>query len=261
MNITVNIPSYKRPKVETLNYLPFCKVWVDHKEYDDYCRANPNATIISCPEGVQGNLCRIRNWILDREFEAGVDCVIILDDDLKAIGHWTEGANHYGYVDEILKAEDFHEWAEKYATLCEEWGFKQWGLNCNCDPQAYRHYTPFGTVQYLGGPFQAFLNNPLRYDETLPLKEDYDMTIQQCNKYRGVLRLNAWHYYAKQSVQSGGCASYRNEERERQQFEALQKKWGSDIVKRDGADKSHKAKKEKRREDYNPIIKIPIKGV
>ena len=261
MNISVNIPSYKRPKVLTLDYLPFCKVWVDHKEFDDYVKANPNANIISCPEGVQGNVSRIRNYILDCEFKAGADCVIILDDDIRTIGCWVEGEKHFGYDEEILRAEDFLEWAEKYSLLCYEWGLKEWGLNCNTDPQGYRQYTPFSLTQFVGGPFQAFLNNSLRYDDNLPLKEDYDMTIQQCEKYRGVLRLNAWHYYAKQSIQAGGCASYRNEDRERQQFEALQKKWGSAIVKRDRADKSHKGTKAKRREDYNPIIKIPIKGV
>lgn len=262
MNISVNIPSYKRPKVLTLDYLPFCKVWVDHKEFENYVTANhEGAQIISCPEGVQGNVSRIRNYILDKEFEAGADCVIILDDDVRAIGQWVKGEKNYGYAEEILEADNFMEWAEKYSFLCEEWGLKEWGINVNPDPQGYRQYTPFSLTQFVGGPFQAFLNNPLRYDEKLPLKEDYDMTIQQCNEYRGVLRLNAWHYYAKQSVQAGGCASYRSEDRERQQFEALQKKWGSDIVKRDSSDKSHKATKAKRREDYNPIIKIPIKGV
>ena len=29
MQISVCCPSYKRPKVETLEYLPFCKVYVD----------------------------------------------------------------------------------------------------------------------------------------------------------------------------------------------------------------------------------------
>ena len=51
------------------------------------------------------------------------------------------------------------------------------------------------------------------------------MTLQQCNKYRRVLRVNAYHYFCKQSEQSGGCATYRNIDREIQQFEALQKKW------------------------------------
>ena len=66
MKISVNCPSYKRgDDVKTLSYLPFCRVWVDCGEYDEYKRNYPDADIISCPEGVQGNLCRIRNYILD----------------------------------------------------------------------------------------------------------------------------------------------------------------------------------------------------
>ena len=41
MKISINCPSYKRPKVETLNYLPFCKVWVCETEYEEYLKANP----------------------------------------------------------------------------------------------------------------------------------------------------------------------------------------------------------------------------
>ena len=37
MNISVNAPSYKRPDdVRTLSYLPYTKIWVDHKEYEEY---------------------------------------------------------------------------------------------------------------------------------------------------------------------------------------------------------------------------------
>ena len=62
----MNAPSYKRADdVKTLSYLPYCRVWVDHKEYGEYRKNYPEAEIISCPEGVQGNLCRIRNYILD----------------------------------------------------------------------------------------------------------------------------------------------------------------------------------------------------
>ncbi len=64
------------------------------------------------------------------------------------------------------------------------------------------------------------------YDEALPLKEDYDMTLQQLNLERVILRLNAYHYVCKQSVNEGGCASYRNREREKQQIEALRQKVG-----------------------------------
>lgn len=34
MKVSVCCPSYKRPRVETLDYIPYCRVYVDGKEYD-----------------------------------------------------------------------------------------------------------------------------------------------------------------------------------------------------------------------------------
>lgn len=125
---------------------------------------------------------------------------------------------------------------------------------------AYRHNTPFSTTSITLGPFSVFLKgNRCRYDESLPLKEDYDMAIQQLNLERIVLRVNAYHYLCKQSENVGGCAAYRNRDREEQQLYALQEKWGSKIVKIDTTNKGHTDKV--KRLDYNPIIKVPIKGV
>lgn len=261
MRISVNCPSYKRPKVETLDYLPYCKVWVAEREYEDYLKANPGfeENIISVPNEVQGNLCRIRNYILDKELPEN-DAVLIIDDDMKEICRF-ERDGMYGYVDVRLSPDDVLRMLEHYSKLCEEFGFKYWGVMCNSDALSYRQTTPFSTVSYIGGPFQCFLHgNDLRYDERLPLKEDYDMTLQNCNKYRGCLRVNKYHYHCKQSKQAGGCATYRNMEREIEQLKLLQRKWGEDIVKIDNV-LNHNAKKKKVNIDYNPIIKIPIKGV
>lgn len=261
MKITLNCPSYKRPKVETLKLFPFCKVWVDSDEFEDYVENNPKGSnIISCPKGVQGNVSRIRNYILDKEFKNGVDCVIIIDDDMNKIAQFIEGENHFGYESIELTKDWFFDWAEKYSKMCEEFGFKLWGMNCNSDSMSYRQYSPFSTTSVVLGPFSAHLKNDIRYDENLPLKEDYDIAIQHLNRYRGVLRLNSWHYVCKQSKQAGGCASYRTEEREREQFNLLQKKWGTEIIRQDYSNKG-KTNKEKGRLDYNPIIKVPIKGV
>lgn len=261
MNISINCPSYHRPKVETLDYLPYCKVWVAEREYEDYIKANPNFTenIIAVPNEVQGNLCRIRNYILDKELPKN-DVVLLVDDDLHSIGRF-EPDGLYGYDEIILTADEVLDMLEHYTELCRGFGFKYWGVMCNKDALSYRQTTPFSTVSYIGGPFQAFIdNNPLRYDERLPLKEDYDMTLQNCNKYRGCLRVNKYHYDCKQSKQSGGCATYRNYEREIEQLKLLQKKWGADIVKIDNV-ANHNTKKKAKRIDYNPIIKVPIKGV
>lgn len=262
MNISVNAPSYKRPnKVLTLDYLPFCRIWVDEKEYEGYKNSYPSADIVSCPEGVQGNLCRIRNWILKKEFERGMDVVLIIDDDLSAIRYYSQDKDSgFGYIPNIVGKDDFMMFLEKYSIIAKEMGAKFWGLNCNSDQMAYRHNTPFSTVSYIGGPFQCFLKgNRCWYDESLPLKEDYDMTLQQLNMERVVLRVNAYHYICKQSENVGGCAAYRNRDREEQQLLALQRKGGSRIVKVDTTNKGHTDKV--KRLDYNPIIKVPIKGV
>jgi hypothetical protein len=46
MNISICIPSYKRPKVETLDYIPDAHVYVDESEAEEYRKANPDANII-----------------------------------------------------------------------------------------------------------------------------------------------------------------------------------------------------------------------
>lgn len=261
MKISINCPSYKRPKVETLEYLKTCKVWVAEREYDDYIKANQGfeGNIIAVPNEVQGNLCRIRNYILDRELEQN-DVVLLIDDDMQSIGRF-EPQGTYGYNEVLLDEGDVYEMLERYSILCDDFGFKYWGIMCNMDALSYRQTTPFSTVSYIGGPFQCFLKgNPLRYDERFPLKEDYDMTLQNCNKYRGCLRVNKYHYDCKQSKQKGGCATYRNYDREIQQLKALQNKWGDKIVRIDNV-LNHNAKKAKVKIDYNPIIHIPIKGV
>lgn len=256
MEISVCCPSYKRPKVETLDYLPFCRVYVDGKEYDDYVRENPNGDIVKCPDGVQGNLCRVRNYIIQNELK-DKDAVLIVDDDLKGIFYWENKEKV------LVESKDFLNFLKKYTLMAKELGAYFWGVNVNADKQCYREYSPFSTVSYIGGPFQCFLKgNNCLYDESLPLKEDYDMTLQQLNKNRVVLRVNKYFYDCKQSKQAGGCATYRNSQREMQQLLALQKKWGSDIVKFDNNDRSHSANKKKRKVfDYNPVINVPIKGI
>ena len=262
MRISVNAPSYKRPDdVKTLSYLPYCRIWVDHQEYEAYKENYPDAEIVSCPEGVQGNVSRIRNWILKQEFARGMDVVCIIDDDFTCLRRYEYDSDmNFGYVPRVITADEVIPFIEKYSILANDLGAKMWGVNCIFDPMAYRHNTPFSTRSIVLGPFGCFLKgNRCWYDESLPLKEDYDMSIQQINMERVLLRVNAYHYICKQSEQKGGCAAYRNRQREQEQLEALRRKCGGAIVKIDTSNKG-RSDKEKRL-DYNPIIKIPIKGV
>lgn len=256
MRVSINCPSYKRPKVETLEYLTDCKVWVAENEYADYVKQNDPKNIIKVDNSIQGNVCRIRNHIIKEEIKNGYDVVCIVDDDLKGVYYWEKLKDHK------VENKNFKNFLIKYTILAQDIGAKLWGINVNKDKQVYREYSPFSTVSYLGAPFQVFLkDNNCWYDERLPLKEDYDMTLQQLNRNRVALRVNKYYYNVKQSEQSGGCASYRNYKEEKRQLELLQKKWGKDIVKVDQSNRSHNLKKKKTKIDYNPVIKPPIKGI
>lgn len=260
MKIRVCAPSYKRPTgCETPAYLPFLRVYVDPSEAKAYRKANPGVTIVECAAGVQGNLCRVRNHIIDRE--AGADVVLIVDDDLEGIYYWQKG-NHPKPKRIRVETADFLGFVEKYSRMAKDIGAYLWGLNVNNDKACYREYTPFSTTAYIGGPFQAIMRGcSLRYDEDLPLKEDYDFSLQHLNKYRKTFRVNKAYYMARQSEQRGGCATYRNMDREKAQLVALQSKWGSTIVQIDSGRKAHMRENKTKGFDYNPILHIPIPGV
>ena len=249
--LTIAAPSWKRANSAfTHKYFSNVQYVVCKSQADDY-RSN-DLPVWECPDSVQGNLCRVRNWILDN---CPTKWLLIVDDDLSALGRWN------GNQQKKLNEDEATEAVELGFLLAEQCKTPFWGVNCIPDKGAYREYTPFSFNNYIGGPFQAFLADQckLRYDEELPLKEDYDLTLQAANEYRKVLRINFLFYFVKQHTNKGGCADYRTIQSEKDQFDALQKKWGGKIVKRDNGSKAGADKQASY--DINPIIKVPIAGV
>lgn len=87
------------------------------------------------------------------------------------------------------------------------------------------------------------------------------MTLQVLNRYRRLLRFNMVHYFNDMHGMPGGCADYRNLEREKEQFDRLVRKWGTDIIKVDRG-KSHDGRRRRQATyDLNPKLRIPIGGV
>jgi hypothetical protein len=252
MTISLNIQSYKRVG-SVLTKEVFGKdalIWVHEFEVDDYREVYGDCVRV-LPDSLRGNLPKVKNYILDQDKN---DVCVLLDDDIKGIKYWENK--------EAIVEKDLVGFINKYSIMCDDLGFKLWGINLNQDKQVYREYSPFSTISYISSSFSCFLRgNSLRYDERLPLKEDYDMTIQMCNKYRGLLRVNKYFYEKLSAENVGGCATYRNLEIEEEQLRMLQKKWGNHIVKFDGNDRSHSTKKVKKVIDINPVINIPIKGI
>lgn len=242
-HIPVYAPSYRRADgVLTQKYLPFVKYVVADFEADDYLAAGHDVWVV--PDEAQGNLCRIRNWILDH---CESDQVVIIDDDMTGVFRWQKQKPLK------LGPDEFLEFIEMAVTLVSDLDIRFWGMNLLPDKGAYREYTPFSFKSMICGPFQAFNRLDLRYDENLPLKEDYDLSLQVLNKYRRTFRFNAYYYQVKQHENTGGCADYRTLEREKEQLRLLQKKWGSRIVRED--------RQSAKSYDINPIIKVPIKGI
>lgn len=256
MKISVCCPSYKRSiKVKTVDYIPTIRVYVDPSEFGDYVLNNPGTKIIACDEGVQGNLCRVRNYIIRKELEEN-DAVCIVDDDLSGLYYWEQ------QVAVKIRMEEIADFLNKHTIMAKDLKVYLWGININKDKQIYREYSPISTLSYIGGPFMVFLKgNNCWFDERFSLKEDYDMTLQQLNLNRCILRFNKFFYDVKQGKQKGGCASYRSYTEEERQLNDLIKKWGSSIVKKDRANRSHNLKKSKKQIDYNPIITVPIRGI
>lgn len=243
-------PSWKRANICTSHeYFTNLKYVVCESQKDDYLESN--LPIVTCPDSAQGNVSRVRNWILDY---AKNEDLLIVDDDIKNIGYW-DGNNS-----KKLSSEEADEFIENGFNLAKQFGVRMWGINIIGDKGAYREYTPFSLTNVILGPFGGFINCDLRYDENLPLKEDYDMSLQVLNKYRKILRINYAHYNCEQHTNLGGCAEYRTLDEEKSQFDLLRKKWGSDIVKTDSQKRSVNRKRQESY-DINPIIKIPIAGV
>lgn len=260
-DILVCCPSYKRPtQVDTLRYLQKISVYVSESEALNYRKSNPGADIRTMPDKVQGNIARVRNWILDQN-KGRVVCIV--DDDLQWIG-WHE-------QDEAFKIEgedQLYAFIKKYTLIAKELETPLWGINLNMDKQCYREYTPFSLTSVVLAPFMVHIDPVCRFDENIPLKEDYDFCLQTLNRHRRILRVNKYHYLTKQGGgktgigQTGGCASMRSLREERRQLALLQAKWGDKIIQLDGLENSRSHKSSKQRSfDINPIVRVPIKGV
>lgn len=216
-------PSYKRGNLAISHKLfrpeNFCYVV---KESDSKNYTHLGVEILKIPDEKDGSIAKARNWILENKT---TEYLIMVDDDLSSVV-WTLKRNRIKQtIDEI----ESH--IENGFQLAEDCNAGIWGLNVQNDPMFYRISTPFSFNSPVLGPFLCILDSTLRFDENLPLKEDYDFFIQQLRKHRKVLRLNYLHYNADHQNFEGGCKEYRNITiSENQQKEALIKKWGTDVV-------------------------------
>jgi len=203
------------------------------------------------PDSIRGNIARVRNWLIEWAIMEGHRRILLTDDDLISLmAYWTTKRPV------PLMGDVAAERIEHCFRVADEWGVALWGVNCVDDKGAYREYTPFSCKSYCSASFHGLdlqRLGALRYDERLPLKEDYDMCLQVLNRDRKLLRFNMLHMMKNDHANLGGCAMYRNIDKERQQMDLLIRKWGGRIVSRD--------LKSSELHDINPIVRPPIPGI
>lgn len=239
--IRIYCPSYKRSEIAITHKLfrahRFTYV-VEEAEAKLYEKFGVEL-LVRPASAKKGCMATVRNFILDNRKS---DRIIMVDDDMNRIF-----CNHKR-VRKPLEQEEIWDLVLKGFQMAEDCGSGIWGINCQTDPRFYQQHRPFCFSNVVLGPFLAIRDFSMRFDEALPLKEDYDFFLQHMRAFRKVFRFNMYAYEVNHQTWEGGCAVVRNPQIEAEQFALLQKKWGSQLVKRNW----------KALDSINPIVKMPL---
>jgi hypothetical protein len=242
MNYCVISPSYKRASsVRSHQHFLKDNFFYAVHEFESEKYKDRGHRVLVIPDSIRGNIARVRNWILEN---SPTDQIVMVDDDIDQF-FWIQ--TRLKEREKIKKTpEEMNEIIQLGYMMAEDCGAKLWGMNCAHDPRFYTQNRPFSFSLIVLGTFSAHIRGTQRYDETLPLKEDYDFFIRSMKENRRVFRMNMMMYIADHQKMAGGCQDYRTEEDEKDNFDRLQMRWGSEIVRSGGGS------------DINPVIKSGI---
>lgn len=184
----VVVPSYGRAgRVSTVRVFPKGVVVVPERQRETYeaVQEMPDGwSIVAIPDGMDGNIARKRNAILELYPDRDL---LMLDDDYDYIGTWARGDDRH------LDHGDIRHLVSEGFRMVRELGSVLWGINVQVDRRFYREYTPISVTNIVLGPFMGITAErdvDLRFDEDLWLKEDYDFALRVLHRYHRILRFN-----------------------------------------------------------------------
>jgi hypothetical protein len=247
----VTIPSFKRSEnLKGKDFFLSAKYVVPESQRDEYAKEIGAKRLILIPDEADGNIAKKRNWILENLPRP----LVMIDDDVSSLGHYE--SRRHGYTKRIdLDPADVDDFIKMSFDMCNQFNAKLWGLAQNQDNRIYKEFLPFSLNKISLGPFQGHLDHPLKFDESVGAKDDYDMALQQLNKYRKIFRWNKFHYMCEHGNNSGGCVATRSKEKEIEQCQRIMKKWGKRII-------SYKIPPEKITDLLNAKhVNVPIGGI
>jgi len=221
MSFKIYIPSKGRVGKVTSHKLFKDSIIVCPKaEVDGYKKHHKN--VMGVPDNIKG-ITKTRNWILNNIDD---EWHIQVDDDAKSFHTYEKGK-----LKTFIDPDRIHNILDNQFHLCDGWGLKVWGLSLAADYKFYREFAPFSTQSVIGANIIGIIKNPLRFDERLKVKEDYDYSMQHIAEYGGALRCMKYGIDVVHLTNAGGCVAYRTKEVELDAYDVLLRKWGNKIVK------------------------------
>jgi hypothetical protein len=224
--INVVIPSYKRSdNLLGKDYFYMAKYVVPYSQKEDYLKVLTEERIITIPDDEDGSIGKKRNWILKNIPRP----LIMIDDDVKHLMLYEKRKENPG--GKKMDKELLNDFFESLVLLSKDFDSRMFGLLPITDFGSVNEYKPFSLTNMVLGPFQGHLEHDLYFDESVGSKDDYDMCLQQMNKYKKVLRYNKVGYMdANDKKIPGGIVSYRSMDKEIEWCEKIMKKWGTKII-------------------------------
>jgi len=220
MSIKVCIPTHNRPNVTTLNIL--------NKEFncsDIYLFVNDAEQrlkyaehegllniVVTNTKGIQ----KARNAILNY-FEKG-EKIVMLDDDIESVSQLKGHTRKDGQVKKALReldAKGIREFMEYAFEICEKNETKLWGIYPVNNP--FYMDMKINNKGFVIGSFMGIINSDIRFDDNLPLKEDYQFTADHIIRHKKIARFDYVTAKIKHYTNSGGVVDLR---KEKQQMEA-----------------------------------------
>lgn len=219
MKIAIVSPTYHRVgRIDKLlKYYPFIRFYTDYEEYYkyiEYYQYNVD-NFIQCPRGIQGNNARVRNYILDVEFNKYEnDAVISFDDDVYYLINWEYSQEKKKFVNKKIESNELEKLFINLVNLTNDFGFKMFGISASTHGLYKSNKNIFSFFNGIEGSFMGFLKNPIRIDESIPALDDLLFAAEHIKKYDGLLKINNLGYIKNHEFIGGFEGSGREKQAE-----------------------------------------------
>jgi len=223
MPLKIVIPSHKRAdKVLSKRLIINPIICVEEKQKDIYKSYNPDCEIVSHPNDVIG-LPAKRNWMYKYFGD-----IFMIDDDVTEF--------HSVHLPDTNKSitdkKELYYIINKLYLVSKMLGIYVYGFTKNPRPEQYRVEKPYMLNRGITGcAYGINENSGLKWDESIPLKEDFYISLLCLYKHRKILVDNRFQFTQKDTfINQGGLSFIRNYENEKKSILLIRKTFGDSVV-------------------------------